>query len=84
MSSTHRTDSDLLRDVVHLVDVDLVERDAGELLRQLLEDRRDDAARPAPRCPEVDDGRLVAVDLRTRGQVSQRYRARRERGVRWS
>jgi hypothetical protein len=39
MSVTHRANADLLRDVVHLVDVDLVECDAGELLRQLLEDR---------------------------------------------
>ena len=61
--NTHRAHGDLLRDILRLVDVDLVEVDVFGLLRELLEDGRDDLARATPRCPEIEDGGLVAVDL---------------------
>ena len=61
--NTHRAHGDLLRDILRLVDVDLVEVDVLGLVRELLEDGRDDLARATPRCPEIEDGGLVAVDL---------------------
>ena len=61
--NTHRTHANLLRDILRVVDVDLVEVDVLGLVRELLEDGRDDLARATPRCPEIEDGGLVAVDL---------------------
>ena len=63
VENTHRAHGDLLRDILRLVDVDLVEVDVLGLVRELLEDGRDDLARATPRCPEIEDGGLVAVDL---------------------
>lgn len=63
--AAYRADADLLRDLGLIVDVDLVEVDAGDLVGELLEDRRDCAARAAPRCPEVDKDGLVRGDLGT-------------------
>ena len=40
-----------------------IEVDVLGLVRELLEDGRDDLARATPRCPEIEDGGLVAVDL---------------------
>ena len=61
--NTHRAHANLLRDILRVVDVDLVEVDVLGLVRELLEDGRDDLARATPRCPEIEDGGLVAVDL---------------------
>ena len=60
---THRPNAHLQADILRRVDVDLVEVDVLGLLRELLEDGRDDLARATPRCPEIEDGGLVAVDL---------------------
>lgn len=65
---TYRTDADLLGDVRLLVDVDLVELGALELLGQLLEDGRDLLAWAAPGRPEVEHGRRILVNLRDRGR----------------
>jgi hypothetical protein len=65
---TYRTNANLLGDVRLLVDVDLVELHRLEGPRQLLEDGRDDLARAAPRCPEVEHGYRVAVDLHAAGE----------------
>lgn len=79
---THRAHADLLRDVLRLVDVDLVERDLlAELLGELLEDGRDDLARAAPGRPEVNDDRLVAVDLYIARRSVLRRRIMHVRGV---
>ena len=61
--NTHRAHANLLRDILRVVDVDLVEGDVLGLVRELLEDGRDDLARATPRCPEIEAGGLVAVDL---------------------
>lgn len=61
--STYRTDADLLRDLLLLVNVDLIELQVGELVGQLLENWRDDLAGAAPSRPEVKNGDLFAVDL---------------------
>ena len=60
---THSAHADLLRNVLRLVNVDLVKVRVGVLLGELLEDGRDHPARAAPRRPEVENGGTVAVDL---------------------
>ena len=62
--NTHRAHGDLLRNILRLVDVDLVEVDALGLLGKLLEDGRDLPARAAPRRPEIEHCGLVALNLR--------------------
>ena len=64
---THRADADLLGDLGLLVDVDLVELDARDLLRELLEDRRDHAAGTAPGRPKVKYGDLAGAELQEWG-----------------
>lgn len=59
----YRTNADFLGDVLLVVHVDLVEVRVRELLRELLEDGRDDLARATPCRPEVDYNRLLAIDL---------------------
>ncbi len=61
--STHGTHADLLGDLCRIVDVDLVEVHAAELLRQLLKDGRDDPARATPGRPEVEHSGAVPFDL---------------------
>ena len=65
---THRADADLLGDLGLLVDVDLVELDARDLLRELLEDRRDHAAGTAPGRPKVEYGDLARAELQAGGE----------------
>lgn len=81
----HRTDANLLRDVCLLVDVDLVELDAGILSRELFKDRRDDSARATPRRPEVDGDEFARVDylleLIERFDFSDRHLDYNVRGV---
>lgn len=63
----HSLDTDLGGDLLLGVDVDLVEAKllTGRGVRDLLEDGANDLARTAPGGPEVDDNRLVALNLAT-------------------
>jgi hypothetical protein len=60
---THGADANLLADRISLVDVGLVELHARELGLEPLENGADDFAGPAPRCPEIEYGVLVLVNL---------------------
>lgn len=60
---TYRLDTNLGADLLLRVDVDLVKPNARELRGEFLEDGRDDTARTTPSRPEVNDDRLVTVDL---------------------
>lgn len=63
--SGHSLDADLRGNLVLRVNVNLVKVDflPGGRVGDLLEDWSDDLARSTPCGPEVDDNRLVAVDL---------------------
>lgn len=60
---TYRTDANLRRDILRLVDIDLVVLRTGELGGELLKDWRDELAGTAPGRPEVDDDGLFATNL---------------------
>jgi hypothetical protein len=70
---THGANGDFLRDLLSLVDINLVEVDVGDLLRHLLEDRRDDTAGAAPGRPEVEDRDTVLADLNNTLRAIMRF-----------
>lgn len=59
----HGTNTDFLRDLALLIDIDLVEADllASGRVRDLFKDGADHLARATPRRPEVDDHNLVTA-----------------------
>jgi hypothetical protein len=61
----HRLSTDVLDDVIRLVDVYPVKIDARKRarVRSAIKDRRYAAAGTAPVRPEVDDGDAVRIDL---------------------
>ena len=61
----YSANSDFLGDVGLFVDVDFIKVNPRKIPRELLKYGGDNAARSTPRRPEINDGRLVAVDLRT-------------------
>jgi len=62
---THSLPTDVLDDVLRVVDVHSVKVDAGDRARvgDAVEDRRHATTRTAPVRPKVDDGNAIRVDL---------------------
>ena len=73
----YRTNTNFLADSFRRVDVDFVELDIGELLRELLKDRANDPARATPSCPKVEDGDLVLANLCVDEAISCRSKQER-------
>jgi hypothetical protein len=64
--NSYRSDADLCGNILMIIDIHLVELQAGELVSigELLEDGGDGPARSTPRCPKVDHGILVRINLK--------------------
>lgn len=66
---THRSDADLFAYVGCVIDINLVELDAGVSVGKRLKDRANDPARATPGRPEIEDSKRVTVNLEENATV---------------
>jgi hypothetical protein len=77
--TTYRLPTDVLDDIIRVVDVDPVKVDAWERARvcDAVEDRCHAATGPAPVRPKIDDGDAVRVDLCSGGEMRRSRKSKR-------